>query len=116
MMICVTLNKKNTNILNLNIKNFKNYLKKKNKYSRTRDKVIQKKKWSLYNSWHNFYTTPTFFFKLTIGSIFLHVGPTYPMFDLKKNCQSYTRVVQIEIINVSYLIQKTKITILPLLK
>jgi hypothetical protein len=34
-----------------------------------------------------------FFFKLTIWSIFLHVGPTYPMVDFKKKCWNYTRVV-----------------------
>jgi len=27
-----------------------------------------------------------FFFKLTIESVFLRVGPTYPMVDFKKYC------------------------------
>jgi len=27
-----------------------------------------------------------YFFKLTIGSVFLHVGLKYPMVDLKKSC------------------------------
>jgi hypothetical protein len=43
MMICVTLNKKNTNILNLNIKNFKNYLKKKTNIQEQEIKLSKKR-------------------------------------------------------------------------
>jgi len=50
-------------------------------------------KWLFHNSWHNSCTTPTIFFKLTIGSVFPYVGPTYPMVDFKKNCWSCARVV-----------------------
>lgn len=40
----------------------------------------------LYNFWHNSCTTPTTFFKLTIGSVFLHVGFKYLMVNLTKSC------------------------------
>jgi hypothetical protein len=33
---------------------------------------------------HFLYNSNNFFFKLTIGSVFLHVSPTYPTVDFKK--------------------------------